>query len=118
LLDVFSPSPTPPPHSITTNHWQISLGGDAKKWDEWRKKKIIAIGFKEVFQSAGEKILGKSEEEIKKMYEDTYPENPNLDEETNSIINFLHKMQEGHYVLIEQGGSELGWGIIKSGPLA
>ncbi len=117
LLEVFKITslhinPVPPRY-----YWQISLGENATMWDEWKKNKIIAIGFKEVFQSAGEKILGMSEDEIKKLYKDAYPEDPNSEKETDNIINFLQKMKEGHYVLIDHGESDLGWGIIKSGPI-
>jgi len=118
LLNVFKISslhnPIPPPE---TKHWQISLGENATKWDEWKKNNIITIGFKEAFQSAGEKILEMSENKIKKMYRDAYPENQNPEEEIDNIINFLQKMKEGHNVLIDQGGSDVGWGIIKSDPI-
>ncbi len=109
-------NPPPLPIQPDINYWQITLGEDATKWDEWKKNNIIAMGFKEMIQSAGEKVLELSEDEIKKLYRDTYPENPNPDEETDNIINFLQNMKDGHYVLIDQGGSVLGWGIIKSGP--
>jgi len=98
-------------------YWQISIGEDATMWDEWKNKNVITIGFKEVIEPVGEKILEMSEDEIKKLYRDTYPENPIPEWETDKIINFLQKMKEGHYVLIDQGGSNLGWGIIKSGPI-
>jgi predicted Mrr-cat superfamily restriction endonuclease len=115
LLEIFKitslPNNEPP---LRTKYWQISLGEDATKWDEWKKNNIIVIGFKEVIQSAGEKILEMSDDEIKKHFRDSYPENSNPDEETDKIINFLNKMKEGDKVLIEQGGSDVGWGIIKS----
>ncbi len=125
LLEVFKITSLPyegtnsPPlfHLPETKHWQISLRGDVSKWDEWKKNNIIAIGFKEVFQSAGEKILEMSGDEIKKLFGDAYPENPNPEKETDNIINFLQKMKEGHYVLIDNGESDLGWGIIKSDPI-
>lgn len=127
LLEVFKitsvPSPegtnppTPPPPEI--NYWQIILGEDATKWDEWKKNNIIDIGFKELIQSAGERILEMSENEIKKLYNDAYSEKSNPDEEIDKIINFLQNMKEGDYVriLTNQGGSVLGRGIIKSGPI-
>ena len=114
LLEIFKITslhinPIPPPH-----FWQITLGENKTKWDEWKKNNIIAIGFKEVFQSAGERILEMSDSEIRKLFYDVYPENPNPEEDTDNIINFLQKMTEEDCVLIEQGGSDVGWGIIKS----
>ena len=127
LLEVFKitsvPSPegtnppTPPPPEI--NYWQIILGEDATKWDEWKKNNIIDIGFKELIQSAGERILEMSENEIKKLYNDAYSEKSNPDVEIDKIINFLQNMKEGDYVriLTNQRGSVLARGIIKSGPI-
>jgi hypothetical protein len=118
LLDFFkfTSLSDPIPHN-TRKYWLIPLGDDATKWDEWKKKNVITIGFKEVIEPVGEKILEMSEDDIKKLYRDTYPENPIPEGETDKIINFLQKMKEGHFVLIDDDGSNLGWGIIKSGPI-
>ena len=118
LLDVFkfTSLPNPPPQN-PRKYWQISLREDATMWDEWKKNNIVAIGFQEVIEPVGAKILEISDDEIKKLYRDTHPENPNPDEESDKIINFLLKMEvDEDCVITDQEGLGLGWGIIKSGP--
>ena len=86
-------------------------------WDEWKKNNIVAIGFQEVIEPVEAKILEMSDDEIKKLYRDAHPENPNPDEESDKIINFLQKMEvEEDCVITDQEGFGLGWGIIKSAP--
>ncbi len=97
--------------NINTNYWIISPGENAKLWDKWKEKSIIAIGCKEIGDLSKYKTIEEIEEALKKERDKS--NNPINDRK--ACYDFLYNMKEGDIVFAKQGLNKIiGMGKIVS----
>ena len=75
--------------------WMVRAGIESILLDEFKSRNIVAIGW-----GIGD-LTDKSEEDIKKLLEDKYPENNknSIGKISSQVIKFRYKIKEGDYVL-------------------
>ena len=104
---------SPKPDQADGRYWQIAPGRGAKRWDEFRDQSIAAVGYSELDFD----LAGKSEEEVKNLYQKHNPEDSKTKVDINfrMLWNFIN-LQPGDKFVTNKGRSLLlGAGVVKSG---
>lgn len=80
---------------VMKNMWMVRAGIDAILIDEFKSRNIVALGW-----GIGD-LTNKSEDDIKKLLEDKYPENSknSISKIASQVIKFRYKIKTGDYVL-------------------
>jgi len=87
-------------------------GLELKYWSKWHKENIVSIGWKELVDKYGQKLLEfKTRDEFNASYRDAYPDNS----QSYMVWDFLKEMKPGDIILTNNGKkSFFGRGIVKS----
>lgn len=95
------------------NYWICAADAKAKKWDEFYRKGIIALGWGELGDLRKYKSQDEIAQAIKKFYnykEDSYPTN-------NSLANwqFCNDIKKGDIIFVKRGKKQIaGCGVVVS----
>ena len=90
--------------------WAVAPGAGARKWDEFQREKIIAIGWDEVGDLREYSTRSSIHEKLREVYDWTNPSNNSL-----ACYQFAHEMRPGDHVIVKQGRALLlGHGVVES----
>ena len=90
--------------------WAFAPGAGARHWDEFRRKKIIAIGWDEIGDLKEYPTRDGIHEKLREAYDATNPSNNSL-----ACYQFAHEMRPGDHVIVKQGRALLlGHGVVES----
>ena len=90
--------------------WALAPGAGARHWDEFRREKIIAIGWDEVGDLREYTTRSSIHEKLREVSGWTNPSNNSL-----ACYQFAHEMRSGDHVIVKQGRALLlGHGVVES----
>lgn len=90
--------------------WALAPGAGARHWDEFRRARIIAIGWDEVGDLKKYPTRESIHEKLREAYNATNPSNNSL-----ACYQFAHEMSPGDHVIVKQGRALLlGHGVVES----
>ncbi|MDL2271248.1 AAA family ATPase, partial [Methanobrevibacter sp. OttesenSCG-928-I08] len=99
------------PGSEEIQIWLLAPGENAKLWEDFKEKNIIAIGWGEL----GNLNNYSSKKEIEKELQNKYPSNTKQTNNSTALFNFSREMKIGDLVIIKTGTRKLlGIGKITS----
>ena len=90
--------------------WVLAPGVGARHWDEFRREKIIAIGWDEVGDLKEYSTRSSIHDKLREAYDWPNPSNNSL-----ACYQFAHEMSPGDHVFVKQGRALLlGHGVVES----
>jgi len=93
------------------SYWLYAPGENAKKWDEFYDKKIMALGWDDI----GNLAQYKSRDQIKSALISSYGGDGSKKNDVSANDDFLNKVKVGDFVIAKKGRRELlGYGIVMS----
>ncbi len=91
-------------------YWLISPGHSASKWDEFRERGIVSIGWGEL----GDLSLYDSKDDIRQALKESYGGEGSKKNDTAALWDFVHSIKPGDVVYAKKGQSVvLGRGIVR-----
>ena len=90
--------------------WVLAPGVGARHWDEFRREKIIAIGWDEVGDLKEYSTRSGIHDKLREAYDSPNPSNNSL-----ACYQFAYEMSPGDHVIVKQGRALLlGHGVVES----
>lgn len=98
-------------NKTTMQYWLYAPGDNAKKWDEFYKGKIVALGWDEL----GDLTQYKTRNEIREALKSAYGGKGSKKNDVSANHDFVNKVNIGDIVIVKKGRGELlGYGVVTS----